>query len=94
MGSKLEVIDISGETSEFCPSRSTLTSRDGFGVHTAKPLQRVGMLKQVGTRNRNKFHSKVSVLSGRYFKLTDKENENKERKTSEVGISAQFTRFP
>ena len=30
--------------------------------------------------------SKVSVLSGRYFKLTDKEAENKERKISDVGI--------
>ena len=40
---------------------------------------------------KEKFHSKVSVLSGRYFKLTDKENENKERKISDVGISPQFT---
>ena len=43
---------------------------------------------------KEKFHSKVSVLSGRYFKLTDKENENKERKISDVGISDQFTQSP
>ena len=34
---------------------------------------------------------KVSVLSGRYFKLTDKETEHKERKISDVGVFDPFT---
>ena len=33
-----------------------------------------------------KYDSKVSVLSGRYFKLTDKEAEHRERKISDVGV--------
>jgi len=52
MGSKLEVIDISGMVSEFI--------------------------------RRSHYNESVSVLSGRYFKLTDKENENKERKISDL----------
>jgi len=51
MGSKLEVIDISGMVSEFI--------------------------------RRSHYNESVSVLSGRYFKLTDKEAENKERKISD-----------
>lgn len=51
MGSKLEVIDISGMVSEFI--------------------------------RRSHYNESVSVLSGRYFKLTDKETENKERKISD-----------
>ena len=41
------------------------------------------------------YHSKVSVLSGRYFKLTtDKEAESKERKISDVGIFPPYTHSP
>jgi len=54
MGSKIEVIDISGMVSEFI--------------------------------RRSHYNESVSVLSGRYFKLTDKEAEHRERKISDVGV--------
>ena len=38
--------------------------------------------------------TKVSVLSGRYFKLTDKEAEHRERKISDVGILFSFLSCP
>ena len=40
-----------------------------------------------------KYDLKVSVLSGRYFKLTDKEAENKERKISDVSIFCNFAPY-
>ena len=89
MGSKIEVIDISGGI---------------FFLQIVNILRRLSILGMVSefirrshynesVRQKENFplseytpFSKVSVLSGRYFKLTDKEAEHRERKISDVGV--------
>ena len=93
MGSKIEVIDISGWTfytlqianifiklydSHFSGMVSEFIRRSHYNESVRLDLFSIF---------ENIFY-KVSVLSGRYFKLTDKEAqaEHKERKISDVGI--------
>ena len=91
MGSKLEVIDISGRTSYLYLSFLFRVDSVFKGWFRNSSDVATTTSRYVGkSKNKEfalkKYHSKVSVLSGRYFKLTDKEAENKERKISDVGI--------
>ena len=90
MGSKIEVIDISGGTFYTLQIANILYDSHFSGM-VSEFIRRSHYNESVRLDLFSIFENifyKVSVLSGRYFKLTDKEAqaEHKERKISDVGI--------
>ena len=90
MGSKIEVIDISGWTF-YTLQISNILYDSHFSGMVSEFIRRSHYNESVRLNLFSIFENifyKVSVLSGRYFKLTDKEAqaEHKERKISDVGI--------
>ena len=90
MGSKIEVIDISGGTFYTLQIANILYDSHFSGM-VSEFIRRSHYNESVRLDLFSIFENifyKVSVLSGRYFKLTDKEAqaEHRERKISDVGI--------